>query len=345
MLTEDEDISITEKESQIKEKVRIKYGELAEASTQGKDSGNPSSCCVAPIKTDIGYSQQLGYSSEEATSVPEGANLGLGCGNPHAIAQLKPGETVLDLGSGAGFDCFLAARRVGSTGHVIGVDMTPSMIEKARANAEKGNYTNVEFRLGEIEALPVADDSIDVIISNCVVNLSPNKPQVYKEAGRVLKPGGRIAISDVVATLEMPEQIKKDFELYSGCMAGATPIAELKQALQIAGFENVKIVIKEESRAFIKEWAPTSGAENYVASATIEASKSALVLQDRQSASAQASDQGLLLFSSRGNLAPTHMDKTVQLPTSDLSLKSYKEENDSDLPQKEGSFNKLRPAV
>lgn len=286
-------------EELIKEHVRETYGKLAKENTQGIDSGVTSSCCGAPIKTDIEYSKTLGYSAEEAASIPEGANLGLGCGNPHAIAQIKTGETVLDLGSGAGFDCFLAARKVGETGRVIGVDMTPAMIDKARANAKKGNYTNVEFRLGEIEALPVEDNSIDVVISNCVVNLAPNKPLVYKEAARVLKPGGRIAISDVVATTEMPEQIKKDFELYSGCMAGATPLKELEKALKDAGLENARIIINESSRSFIKDWAPTSGAENYVASASIEACKPGLALHNQATMPNEAT-ASVLLFSQIG---------------------------------------------
>ena len=272
-----------ERAQRIKENVRNRYGKLAQENSQGKNSGLINSCCGAPAETDIEYSKQLGYSQDDACNVPEGANLGLGCGNPQAIAQLKSGETVLDLGSGAGFDCFLAARKLAGTGHIIGVDMTPNMVEKARENAKKSNYSNVEFRLGEIEALPVDNNTIDVIISNCVVNLSTDKPQVYKEAVRVLKPGGRIAISDVVATAEMPESLKNDFELHSGCMAGATPVGELEKILQEAGFEDIKISIKEESRAFIKDWAPNSGAENYVASATIEAKKPSSTLNNQSS--------------------------------------------------------------
>lgn len=263
----------SEKNSNVKNAVRSTYGKLAVFNSQGKECGIQSSCCGAPAQTDIEYSEKLGYSKEEATSVPEGANMGLGCGNPNAIAALKEGETVIDLGSGGGFDCFLAAKRVGDKGHVIGIDMTPEMLEKARANTKKGNYSNVEFRLGEIEALPVADASADVIISNCVINLSTNKPQVFKEAARVLKPDGRLAISDVVATASLPAEIKENLELYSGCMAGAMPINELKSALQAAGFENIRINIKEESRNYIKGWASNSGAENYVASADIEAVK------------------------------------------------------------------------
>jgi len=199
--------------------------------------------------------------------------MGLGCGNPQAIASLKPGETVLDLGSGGGFDCFLAARVVGDKGHVIGMDMTPEMVIKSRQNTEKTGLGNVEFRLGEMENLPVADGIIDVIISNCVINLSPEKEKVFKEAFRVLKPGGRLAISDVVKTGKMPEAVKKDMAMYTGCIAGASSILELESMLQRAGFQNIQIKPKDESRNFIREWMPGSKVENYVVSATIEAVK------------------------------------------------------------------------
>lgn len=261
------------KEEKLKENVRTRYGNLAKTNSSGMDCGAVSSCCGASAAMDVNYSKRLGYSETEALNVPQGANMGLGCGNPQAIANLKAGETVLDLGSGGGFDCFLAAKQVGSTGRVIGVDMTSDMIMKARSNALKGGYQNVEFRLGEIEALPLADNCVDVILSNCVINLTPNKPRVFQEAARVLKSGGRLAIADIVATDEIPTAIKEDFELHSGCMAGATPIEDLKKALKDAGFVDINITIKEESRAFIKDWAPNSGAENYVASATIEAKK------------------------------------------------------------------------
>jgi SAM-dependent methyltransferase len=218
-------------------------------------------------------SQALGYSADETGAVPAGANLGLGCGNPQAIANLKPGETVLDLGSGAGFDCFLAAQQVGDSGRVIGVDMTPTMLSKARANAEKGGYTNVEFRLGEIEHLPVADRAVNVIISNCVINLSPDKPRVFRECFRVLEPGGRLAISDVVAFAELPAHIREDMALLTGCMAGASPISELTDMLHDAGFEDVRIEPREESKSFIREWAPGTPITDYVVSASIEAVK------------------------------------------------------------------------
>jgi SAM-dependent methyltransferase len=195
----------------------------------------------------------------------------LGCGNPQAIAQLKPGETVLDLGSGGGFDCFLAAKQVGPTGTVIGVDMTGEMIERARENAKKAATENVEFRLGEIEHLPVADATVDVILSNCVVNLSPDKPAVFRDAFRVLKRGGRLAISDIVATAPLPEEVRSNLELHVGCMAGAALIDELRSMLAEAGFTEIRITPQEESRALIREWLPDSHLEDYVVSATIEA--------------------------------------------------------------------------
>ncbi len=199
--------------------------------------------------------------------------MGLGCGNPQAIASLQRGETVLDLGSGGGFDCFLAARAVGETGKVIGVDMTPEMVSKARENAMKAGYKNVEFRLGEIEHLPVADKSIDVILSNCVINLSPEKHKVFDDAFRVLKSGGRLAVSDVVATAELPEEVKNDLALHAGCIAGASLISDVEAMLQNSGFRDIRIKPKDESREFIRTWAPGRNIEDYVVSATIEAKK------------------------------------------------------------------------
>ncbi len=199
--------------------------------------------------------------------------MGLGCGNPQAIASLQPGEVVLDLGSGGGLDCFLAAKAVGPDGRVIGVDMTHEMVSRARENAAKTELTNVEFRLGEIEHLPVADGSVDVIISNCVVNLSPEKSKVFKEAFRVLKPGGRLAIFDIVATTELPDEMKQNFKLYSGCVAGARPIDELKSILQEAGFADISIKPIEESRETIRQWFKDSRIEDFIVSATIEAIK------------------------------------------------------------------------
>jgi ubiquinone/menaquinone biosynthesis C-methylase UbiE len=213
----------------------------------------------------------LGYTQDDLSSVPEGSNLGLGCGNPQAIAAIRPGETVLDLGSGGGFDCFLAAQRVGPRGRVIGVDMTPEMIGKARDNARRVSANNVEFRLGEIEHLPVSDASVSVILSNCVINLSPDKGAVFREAFRVLAPGGRIAISDVVALRPMPPELANSVQALTGCVAGSASVDELRALLQAAGFEGVKIEPRPESRAIIGQCMP--GTEEYVASATIEATK------------------------------------------------------------------------
>ena len=205
--------------------------------------------------------------------MPAGANLGLGCGNPLAIASLQAGETVLDLGSGAGFDCFLAASAVGPGGQVIGVDMTPEMLRKARNNAAKGGVTNVDFRLGEIEHLPVADQTIDVIISNCVINLSPEKLQVFRETFRVLKPGGRLAISDVVTTAPLPETVQNDLALRTSCVAGASLIDAVEHMLTAVGFTNIRIQPKDNSRAFIRDWVPGSNIEEYLVAAIIEAVK------------------------------------------------------------------------
>ncbi len=259
----------------IRQHVRDSYAEVAEANNNDDCCGVESSCCGVSDDEAINtiISTRLGYSEDDRGSVPKGADMGLGCGNPRAIASLKPGEVVVDLGSGGGFDAFLAAQEVGERGHVIGIDMTPAMLSKARTNAEKGKYTQVEFRLGEIEYLPVADNTIDVIISNCVINLSPNKRQVFHDALRILKPGGRLAISDIVASTEMPEDMKNDPVLHAGCMAGAELIDDLKAMISEAGFENIRIAPKDESRDFIKDWAPGRGVEDYVLSATIEAIK------------------------------------------------------------------------
>lgn len=205
--------------------------------------------------------------------MPEGANMGLGCGNPQAIASLQPGETVLDLGSGGGFDCFLAAQAVGPTGQVIGVDMTPDMISKARENAAKSEAGNVEFRLGEIEHLPVADGSVDVVTSNCVINLSPDKPKVYEEIYRVLKSGGRIAVSDVVATAPLPDDVREDLALYAGCVAGASQIEEVESMLKQAGFADIRVKPLDASREMIREWAQGRPVADFIVSASIEAEK------------------------------------------------------------------------
>ncbi|KHD05613.1 arsenite S-adenosylmethyltransferase [Candidatus Thiomargarita nelsonii] len=249
----------------IRHAVRERYGKVAESGNSGCST---TSCCATNAQAT---SIAMGYSDREVLDVPEGANMGLGCGNPQAIASLKSGETVLDLGSGGGFDCFLAAKQVGDSGFVIGVDMTPEMVSKARQNA--ANYHNVDFRLGEIENLPVADSVVDVIISNCVINLSPEKNQVFQESFRVLKHGGRLAISDVVATAELPDEVKKDMSLFSGCMSGASSIEEIEKMLKTVGFDAIEIQPKDESRDFIREWSPNSNIEDYVVSATIEAVK------------------------------------------------------------------------
>jgi len=225
------------KESEnIRKTVRERYGERANAGTSCW--GAKSSCCGSTQT----ISTKLGYSEQELGSIPEGADLGLGCGNPTALASLKAGEVVLDLGSGAGIDCFLASGLVGETGHVIGVDMTSAMIDRARENARKNNIENVEFRLGEIEHLPVADGTVDAAISNCVVNLSPNKQQVFSEVYRALKPGGRMMISDIVQLKPLPEAILKSIEAYVGCIAGASLKQDYVSMIQAAGFRDVEIL-------------------------------------------------------------------------------------------------------
>ncbi len=225
------------KETEIKKNVRKSYASVAKQSTSC--CAPTTSCCSNPSEA---ISKAIGYSEHEISSVPEGANLGLGCGNPVALASLKEGETVLDLGSGAGFDCFLAAQRVGEKGKVIGVDMTPEMVDKARENALEGNSHNVEFRLGEIENLPVADNSADIVISNCVINLSPDKPRVFKEAFRVLKPGGRLMVSDIVLLKELPTFIINSVSAYVGCISGAMLKDEYLATIKSAGFNDVKIL-------------------------------------------------------------------------------------------------------
>lgn len=259
------------REKEIRDSVRKHYAGLSEG--ESACCSPTHSCCGTPVQQqDISTDAlRLGYSLDEVSSAPEGANMGWGCGNPLAIASLKPGEVVVDLGSGAGFDCFLAADKVGADGKVIGVDMTDELIEKARQNAEKGEYDNVEFRKGKIEELPIEDETADVIISNCVINLSPEKERVYKEAYRVLKPGGRLAISDVIATCEMPEEVRNNMALHSCCISGAATIEETTAMLERAGFANIRIDPKEESRKFIKDWVPGTGIEKLVVAASVEA--------------------------------------------------------------------------
>lgn len=256
-----------------REFVRKQYGKLAGGACQILNESKGSSCCGESFPVMETLCDALGYSKDDMNSTPETAFMGLGCGNPKSIASLKPGEVVLDLGSGGGFDCFLAAREVGTSGKVIGVDMTPEMVGKAKKNAEKINARNVDFRLGEIEHLPVADGSVDVILSNCVINLSPEKQKVSREMFRVLKPGGRIAISDIVAFKPLPEEFKQNLGMVAGCVGSAETIEHTEHLLKTAGFRQIRINPSEESRTFIKHWFPGSGAEEYVAAATIEAVK------------------------------------------------------------------------
>jgi arsenite methyltransferase len=227
------------KTEDIKKAVKSGYARVALQNVSCCES-NSSCCGNANLAENI--SRKIGYSEEELSIAPDGANLGLGCGNPVALASLKEGEVVLDLGSGAGFDCFIAASRVGSTGKVIGVDMTPEMIEKATRNARESNFGNVEFRLGEIESLPISANHVDVVISNCVINLSPDKQKVFKEAFRVLKPGGRLMVSDMVLLKELPEAIRRSVEAYVGCIAGAAMKHDYLAAIQSAGFHEIRLL-------------------------------------------------------------------------------------------------------
>jgi arsenite methyltransferase len=276
----------------IREYVRARYGAIA--GQAGGDCGCGPECCRPEPETGkkpapagccdsgccepaghVSYGEKLGYTAEELAAVPPGADLGLGCGNPLAIASIRPGETVVDLGSGAGFDCFLAARQLAGTGRVIGVDMTPEMIAKARANAAQGEHRNVEFRLGEIEALPVQDATADLIISNCVINLSPEKERVLREAFRVLKPGGRLAIADIVATKPLRSELRQKLSAIGACIGGAAQVDELRRWLAEAGFERIEIRARESSRALIDSWTEEEGAGEFVVSALITASKPA----------------------------------------------------------------------
>lgn len=252
----------------MRQQVRERYGNIAR--TERRCCGCGDTAAVKLSQTEAGA---LGYTAADLEGLPEGAEMGLGCGNPTALASIQPGETVLDLGSGGGVDCFIASRKTGLQGKVIGVDMTPDMISKARANAAKGGFLNVEFRLGEIENLPVADNTADLILSNCVINLSPDKKRVYAEAFRALKPGGRIAFSDIVALEPIPEDLKEDFAAYTGCIAGASLADEVEAMLKAQGFEKVRVALKEKSRAYINEWLPGKRAGHYVVSAEITARK------------------------------------------------------------------------
>jgi len=279
----------TRDKEEIRQAVRDSYGKIARLGTKVTGlipavscCGEPgisdakrssASCCRAGEFTPEEMSKAMGYSKDDLERTPEGANLGLGCGNPVALASLKPGETVVDLGCGGGFDCFLAVNEVGKDGKVIGVDMTPDMIRKARKIAQEANIDNVEFRLGEIEHLPVADNSADIIMSNCVINLSPDKQRVYKDAFRALKPGGRLAISDILATRELPVEIKNDLALHSACIGGAATIASTVTMLEQTGFRDITIDAREESKKIINEWMPGRNFGDYIVSADIEAKK------------------------------------------------------------------------
>jgi arsenite methyltransferase len=257
----------------IKTLVRDRYGRIAAADATSC-CAPAASCCAPTTPADAAdKARAMGYSDGELAAIPDGANLGLGCGNPQAIAALRPNETVIDLGSGAGFDCFLAARAVGPGGRVIGVDMTHEMLAKARDNAGKIGATNVQFRLGELEHLPIADQTADVILSNCVINLVPDKAQVFREAFRVLKPGGRLAISDVVNIVPLSPDLQGDSDLICGCVVGAESAQKITTWLTAAGFNQIKVTIKQESRDLIATWAPGRGIENHVAAALIEATK------------------------------------------------------------------------
>ena len=258
-------------EEDIRDFIRKNYAEVAQKGNEGGCCSG--GCCSGAPVNIIQLSKEIGYTDEEILSVPLEANMGLGCGNPIALASLKKGERVLDLGSGGGLDCFLASKQVGETGYVIGVDMTPEMVRLARKNAQESGVTNVEFRLGEIEHLPVEDGSIDVIISNCVINLSADKKQVFKEAFRVLKPGGRLSITDVVAIKQIPQNIKQDLELIAGCIGGAEYVEEIRKMLQDAGFRNIRMEPRVNSREIVKSWAPGKNIEDLVASYNIEAIK------------------------------------------------------------------------
>lgn len=263
--------------AEIREIVRERYatiarGEDACCNEHGGDEHTDEASCCGDSTTET-ESERLGYDDQDIAAVADGADLGLGCGNPGAFAEMSRGETVLDLGSGAGFDCFLAAREVGADGRVIGVDMTPAMVSKARENVVTNDVSNVEFRLGEIAHLPVPDGVIDVVISNCVINLAPEKAKVFAETYRVLEPGGRVAISDVVQTAPFPDQVRLTPESLAGCVAGASTVDALEEMLEEAGFEDIEVQPQSDSREFIREWDADRDLGEYLVSATIQAVK------------------------------------------------------------------------
>lgn len=260
-------------EEAVRDQVRQAYATIAKAEQPCFSCSSTGACGSAGSADAQQYAKDLGYTDADLLEAPIGADLGLGCGNPTAIASLKIGEVVVDLGSGGGFDCFLAAKKVGESGHVFGIDMTLEMLALARKNAEKRGYKNVEFLEGTIEALPLPDAIADVIMSNCVVNLSPNKEQVFREAYRVLKPGGRVAISDIITTMDIPESIKSNSDLYTGCITGACKPDVLTTILSRTGFGDINIDIKDASKSYINKWAPGVDAGEFVASAYIYATK------------------------------------------------------------------------
>ena len=265
---------MVEDKNKIRNAIRENYAEVALKGTTNGGCCCSSGCCCGDTVVDVkAESIRIGYTEDEMNGVPFEANMGLGCGNPIEFASIQEGDVVLDLGSGGGFDCFLARKLVGENGFVIGVDMTPEMINLARENATKSGYINVEFRLGEIEYLPVADSSVDIIISNCVINLSLDKPVVFQEAYRVLKSGGRLSISDIVATAELPEDIKNDLKMMARCIAGAEYIDNIYNMMQDVGFKNIKLTPKDNSREILYSWAPNTHIEDYVASYMIEGLK------------------------------------------------------------------------
>jgi len=290
-LRKEVNMKLKEKE-EVRQAVRERYGKIAKADDNGpvssqlrqaasccgesnlaSETNSSSSCCGSSQFTTDRMAAAIGYTKEDLTGVPGGANLGLGCGNPVALASLKPGETVVDLGSGGGLDCFLAAQKVGESGQVIGVDMTSEMVSKARNNLEKVGAKNIEFRLGEIENLPIADNSADIIISNCVINLSPDKSRVYREALRVLKPGGRLVISDILTTGQLPDEIQKNLALVTACIGGAATIQDTETMLKETGFQDINITPKNINRELIREWIQGKKVEDYIVPAYIEAIK------------------------------------------------------------------------
>jgi len=244
--------------------VRERYGSLARAEEGG---------CCGESTDGTASIERLGYDDEDATVAPEASDFSLGCGNPEAIADLEQGEDIIDLGSGGGFDCFLAADEVGDEGRVVGVDMTPEMVEKARANATESDFENVEFRLGEIESLPAADGSFDVVISNCVINLSPDKKRVFEEAYRVLRPGGRLAVSDVVRKGDVPDALVGDLDAVSACVAGAETPESVENYLNEAGFVDVEVTPESDSEEFIQDWDARTDPSEFIVSASITATK------------------------------------------------------------------------